>query len=81
MKKKLAQNSKICYNTPVNKRKETNKMNNFVMLIAAIMTLFIAFVQCFNPEDMALFGLACVICGIAIVMAIVGIILDKDFFE
>ena len=56
-------------------------MNNFVILLAAILTLFIAFIQCFNPEDMALFGLACVICGIAIVMAVVGIILDKDFFE
>lgn len=56
-------------------------MNNFVILLAAIATLFIAFIQCFNPEDMALFGLACVICGVAIIVAIVGIILDKDFFE
>lgn len=51
------------------------------MLLAAIMTLFIAYIQCFNPEDMALFGLACVICGVAILTSIVGIILGKDFFE
>ena len=56
-------------------------MNNFVMLIAAIMTLFIAFIQCFNPEDMALFFLACLICVPTVLISIVGIVMDKNFFE
>ena len=51
------------------------------MLIAAIMTLFIAFVQCYNPEDMALFFLGCLICVPTIIICIVGIVLDKNFFE
>ena len=56
-------------------------MNNFVMLIAAIATLFIGYVQCYNPEDMALFVLACFICVPAIIACIVGIIMDVNFFE
>lgn len=51
------------------------------MLLAALATLFIGFIQCFNPEDMALFFLGCLICIPAIVVAIVGIVLDKNFFE
>lgn len=56
-------------------------MNNFVMLLAAIFTLFIGYVQCCNPEDMALFVLACFICIPAIIICIVGIIMDENFFE
>lgn len=56
-------------------------MNNFVMLLAAIATLFIGYVQCYNPEDMALFVLACFICVPAIIACIVGIIMDVNFFE
>lgn len=56
-------------------------MNNFVMLIAAIVTLFIGYVQCYNAEDMALFVLACFICVPAIIACIVGIIMDVNFFE
>jgi len=56
-------------------------MNNFVMLLAAIATLFIGYVQCYNPEDMALFFLACLICVPAILISIVGIVMDKNFFE
>ena len=56
-------------------------MNNIVILIAAIATLFIGFVQCFNSEDMALFFLACLICVPAILISIVGIVMDKNFFE
>jgi uncharacterized membrane protein HdeD (DUF308 family) len=56
-------------------------MNNFVMLIVGILTLFIGYVECYNPEDMALFFLACLICVPAIFICIVGIVLDKNFFE
>lgn len=56
-------------------------MNNIVILLAAIATLFIGFVQCYNTEDMALFFLACLICVPAILISIVGIVLDKNFFE
>lgn len=56
-------------------------MNNFVMLLAALATLFIGYVQCCNPEDMALFVLACFICIPAIIACIVGIIMDVNFFE
>lgn len=56
-------------------------MNNFVMLLAALATLFIGYVQCCNPEDMALFLLACLICVPAIFISIVGIVIDKNFFE
>lgn len=55
-------------------------MNNIVILLAALATLFIGFVQCYNPEDMALFFLTCLICVPAIVVSIVGIVFDKNFF-
>ena len=51
------------------------------MLIAAIATLFIGYVQCCNPEDMALFVLACFICIPAIIACIVGIVMGENFFE
>lgn len=51
------------------------------MLLAAIATLFIGYVQCYNHEDMALFVLACLICVPAIFICIVGIIMDENFFE
>jgi sugar phosphate permease len=64
------------------KTKERNKtMNNFFILFAAIITLLIAFVQCFNNEDMALFILGCFVCVPAVLVSVVGIILDKNFFE
>ena len=56
-------------------------MNNIVILLAAIATLSIGFVQCYNPEDLGLFFLACLICVPAIFISIVGIVLDKNFFE
>jgi hypothetical protein len=56
-------------------------MNNFVMLLAALATLFIGYVECCNPEDMALFFLACLICVPTIIICIVGIVIDKNFFE
>jgi hypothetical protein len=56
-------------------------MNNIVILLAALATLFIGFVQCCNSEDMALFFLACFICVPAILISIVGIVMDKNFFE
>ena len=56
-------------------------MNNIVILLAALATLFIGFVQCYNPEDMALFFLTCLICVPAILISIVGIVIDKNFFE
>ena len=51
------------------------------MLIVAIVTLFIGYVQCYNPEDMALFFLVCFICVPGIIICIVGIVMDKNFFE
>ena len=56
-------------------------MNNFVMLLVGLITLFIGYVQCYNPDDMALFFLACLICVPAIIIGIVGIVMDKNFFE
>lgn len=56
-------------------------MNNFFILFAAVITLLIAFVQCFNNEDMALFLLGCFVCVPAVLVSVVGIILDKNFFE
>ena len=56
-------------------------MNNFLMLIVAIVTLFIGYCECYNPEDMALFFFACLICIPGIIICIVGIILGKNFFE
>ena len=56
-------------------------MNNIVILLAAIATLFIGFVQCYNPEDMALFFLASLICVPAILISSVGIVTGKNFFE
>lgn len=56
-------------------------MNNIVILFAALITLFIAFIQCFNPEDMVLFCLACLFCIPAVFVAVVGIVFDKNFFE
>ena len=56
-------------------------MNNIVILLAALATLFIGFIECYNPEDMALFFLACLVCVPGIIVSIVGIVLDKNFFE
>lgn len=56
-------------------------MNNIVILLAALATLFIGYVQCYNPEDMALFFLCCLICIPGILVSIVGIIIGKNFFE
>ncbi|MBO5827224.1 MAG: hypothetical protein J6R59_01925 [Paludibacteraceae bacterium] len=56
-------------------------MNNFVMFLVALVTFFIGYVQCYNPEDMALFFLACLICVPTIIICIVGIVIDKNFFE
>lgn len=56
-------------------------MNNFFILFAAIITLLIALGQCFNNEDMALFILGCFVCVPAVLVSVVGIILDKNFFE
>jgi hypothetical protein len=56
-------------------------MNNIVILLAALATLFIGYVECYNPEDMALFFLACLICIPTIIICIVGIVIDKNFFE
>lgn len=56
-------------------------MNNFVILLSALTALFIGYVLCYNPEYMTLFFLACFICVPAILISIVGIVMDKDFFE
>ena len=56
-------------------------MNNVTIFLAAAATLFIGFIQCYNPEDMALFVLACFITIPAMIAAIVGIITDQNIFE
>lgn len=56
-------------------------MNNIVILLAAIVSLFISFVQCYNPEGMSIFFLACLVCVPAIIISIVGIVTGKNFFE
>lgn len=56
-------------------------MNNVTILLAALATGFIAFLECFNPEDMALFVLAMFMVVPAIIASIVGICMDKNFFE
>ena len=56
-------------------------MNNITILLIAILVLLIGFAQCLNSEDMALFVLACFICVPAISASIVGIVMDKNFFE
>lgn len=56
-------------------------MNNVTILLAALATGFIAFLQCFNPEDMALFVLAMFIVIPAIIASVVGICIGQNFFE
>lgn len=56
-------------------------MNNFVILLAAIATGFIAYLQCYNDEDMALFFLAMLIVLPSIFISFVGICIGKNFFE
>jgi len=56
-------------------------MNNITILIIAILVLLLGFAQCFDSEDMALFVLACLICVPAIIASVVGIVIDKNFFE
>lgn len=56
-------------------------MNNVTILLAALATGFIAFLQCFNPEDMALFVLAMFMVVPAIIASVVGICIGQNFFE
>lgn len=56
-------------------------MNNVTILFAALATGFIAFTECFNPEDMALFVLAMFVIVPTIIVSAVGICIGKNFFE
>lgn len=56
-------------------------MNNVMILLAALITGFIAFLQCFNSEDMALFVLAMFMLVPAIIASLVGICTGRNFFE
>ena len=56
-------------------------MNNFLILLVAIIVLFIGYVECYNDEDMALFFLGCLICIPTILICFVGIVMNKNFFE
>lgn len=56
-------------------------MNNVTILLAALATGFIAFLQSFNPEDMALFVLAMFMVVPAIIASVVGICIGQNFFE
>lgn len=55
-------------------------MNNFVMLIASVLTLLVLFLRA-EAGDEALLLVGGGICVLAFIMAVVGIVLDKDFFE
>lgn len=56
-------------------------MNNVMILLAAIATGFIAFLQRFNSEDMALFVLAMFMVVPAIIASLAGICSGRNFFE
>lgn len=57
-------------------------MNNILILITSIIVFFIAYAQCYNGEDMALFIFAtCFIIIPAFVISLVGIVTGKDMFE
>ena len=56
-------------------------MNNILIILAAIFVLFISFVQCYNDEDMALFILGSLVSVVGIVVGVIGIIFNKNFFE
>lgn len=52
-----------------------------MILLAAIATGFIAYLQCFNSEDIALFALAMFMVVPAIIASLVGICSGRNFFE
>ena len=57
-------------------------MNNILILITSIIVFFIAYAQCCNSEDMALFVAAtCFIIIPAFLLSLVGLALGKDIFE
>lgn len=56
-------------------------MNNFMILLAAIVTFLIAFVQCSEPGDEGILLLAGLVCVPGIFISVVGICTGKDFFE
>lgn len=56
-------------------------MNNVTILLAALATGFIAFLQCFNPEDMAMFVLAMFMVVPTIIASVIGICIGQNFFE
>ena len=56
-------------------------MNNVTILLTALATGFIAFLQYFNSEDMALFVLAMFMVIPATIASVVGICIGQNFFE
>ena len=56
-------------------------MNNVTILLVSLTTGFIAFLECFNPEDMALFVLAMFMVVPAIIVSAIGICINKNLFE
>lgn len=56
-------------------------MNNVTILLTSLVIGFIAFFQCFNPEDMALFILAMFVVVPVIIASTVGICIGQNFFE
>ena len=56
-------------------------MNNFALLLIALIVLFIGHAECCNEEDMALFVFACFICIPTIIASVVGIVFNKHIIE
>jgi hypothetical protein len=56
-------------------------MNNFLILLASIVTFLIACVQCTEPGDEAMLLLGGFVCIPAILVSVVGICMGKNFFE
>lgn len=56
-------------------------MNNFLILLAAIITFLIACVQCTEPGDEAMLLLGGFVCIPAILVSLAGICTGKNFFE
>ena len=56
-------------------------MNNFMILLTAIVTFLIACVQCSEPGDEAMLLLAGFVCAPAILVSLAGIYTGKNFFE
>lgn len=56
-------------------------MNNVMIMIVSAFIGLIAYLQCFNNEDMALFCLGMFFAITGFIAGIIGLITGNDFFE